>query len=176
LGVVITQYRCTACQVSSSVEILDPDLGRQGEAVANMLAQMRLEYATCPACGARNPAGVLDQRRDERNIAIFTIVLMVGLSIGAYFAPWIVLGWLGLFAALYLYFLSKRPTWTVVFNLATTLGLGVIVWFVPRWAFLLLAVPTIQLLIRRRDPAERDQPWQRAAEQLRFFDTSQRRP
>jgi len=39
-----------------------------------------------------------------------------------------------------------------------------------------LAIPTVQILLKRRDPAEREEPWKQRAEQLRFFDTSQRRP
>lgn len=173
---MITQYRCDACKASSAVELVGADLARETPAVAELRARMRLAFATCPACGARNPEGVAEQRRDERNIMVLTIVVMVGLTIGAYFVPWIVLGWLGLFGALYLYFLAKRPTAGLVINLATTLGFGALAWWYPRWAFLIVAVPTVQMLIKRRDPAERDGPWQRAAEQLRFFDTAERRP
>ena len=173
---MITQYRCAACQVTSTVEILDPALSRETEAIAKMLAEMRLSHATCPSCGAKNPTGVVEQQKEERNILIFSIVVMSGLTIGAYFAPRIVFGWLGLFAALHIYFLAKRPSWKGAFNLATTLALGAVVWFLPRWAFLVVAIPTVQMLIRRRDPAEREEPWKRCAEQLRFFDTSQRRP
>jgi hypothetical protein len=141
-----------------------------------MLAEMRLEFAICPACGAKNPVGVREQQREERNLAIFTIVVMVGLTIGSYFAPRIALGWLGVFLAFYLYFLAKRPSWRLVVNIATTLALGAVVWLFPRWAFLVLAVPTVQMLLKRRDPAEREEPWKRRAEELRFFDTAQRRP
>jgi len=175
-ALVITQYRCTACQVTSTVELLDTDLARETEAKAKILAEVRLAHATCPACGAKNPEGLAEQLRDERNIMIFTIVMMVGLSIGAYFAPSIVLVWLGLFSALTIYFLIKRPRWVIAFNLATTIGMGVVAWFLPRWAFLVLAIPTVQILLKRRDPAEREEPWKQRAEQLRFFDTSQRRP
>jgi hypothetical protein len=173
---VITQYRCAACQVASTVELLDPALSRESADVATMLAEMRLVYATCPACGAKNPAGVVEQAREERNIMVFTTVMMVGLSIGAYFAPRIVFGWLGLFAALYLYFLAKRPSLALVVNLTTTLALGGVVWMFPRWAFLVVAVPTVQMLLKRRNPEERERPWKQRAEELRFFDTAQRRP
>jgi hypothetical protein len=137
---------------------------------------MRLCRATCPACGARNPAGVLAQQREDRQISIFTIVMLVGTTTATYFVPAIALGLLGLFLALYLHFLRKRPSWMLVLNIAVTLALGGVVWLFPRWAFLVLAVPTVQTLLRRRDPAEREEPWKRCAEELRFFDTPQRRP
>jgi len=172
---VITHYACRLCGVSSAVELLGVDEPKN-DVDAKITSAVKLNWATCPACGKRNHDGVVEQLRDERNITIFTIVMMVGLSIGAYFQPWIVIGWLGLFVVFYVRFLFSRPTKWLVINLATTIALGVAALNFPRYAFLVLAIPTVLMLIKRRDPEERERPWREAAENMRFFDTAARRP
>jgi hypothetical protein len=172
---VITHYACRLCGVSSAVELLDVGEPRS-DLEAKVSSGVKLSWATCPACGKRNHEGVVEQMRDERNLTIFTIVMMVGLSVGAFFKPWIVLGWLGVFVLLYINFLIKRPTKWLVLNLTTTLAMGVAAWVFPRFAFLVLAIPTALMLLKRRDPEERERPWKEAAANMRFFDTAERRP
>jgi len=168
---MISRYECTACNVTSAVEVLDVEPGAHGDIVASV----RMHHATCPACGKRNPEGVREQNRDERNITIITITTMSALTVGAYFVWWLALPVVGLLGVMTAMFFVKQPTWWGALNLAQLLAVIAFAWFVPRWAFLVPALQTLVVLVGRQRAEQLDAPWQRAAEELRFFDDSQRR-
>lgn len=54
-------------------------------------AQMVLRYATCPACSAKNPAGLEVSRAERKSSLLFGGIFLGGLAVAAYFYPWIAL-------------------------------------------------------------------------------------
>lgn len=72
--------------------------GKTGDPVEEMAqrileqeAQMLLRYATCPACSAKNPAGLEASRAERKSSLVFGTIFVGGLAVAAYFYPWVAL-------------------------------------------------------------------------------------
>jgi hypothetical protein len=51
-------------------------------------AQLALRFATCPACSAKNPAGIAVTRAERRMGLVFGLILFSAIAIAAAFYSW----------------------------------------------------------------------------------------
>jgi hypothetical protein len=67
----------------------DDPVGELEREVAEKLAADELVFATCPACGARNPKGVAAVRAEGRRFSLVTFVALLLLAAAAWRWPWL---------------------------------------------------------------------------------------
>ena len=135
-----------------------------------------LRFAVCPTCGARNPEGVAEERRDHRNIKLITLAVTTALAAAAYFIRWVAFATIAGFAVLAAvtayharHGVSARVMLVRVLELSITAGAIVILW--PRLSALVPLVMGIAAL-RGSGAGVQTAVWTTAAERLRFLDTT----
>lgn len=137
-------------------------------------ARSELRYATCPACGTKNPEGVTAEMADHRQSLIFGFVFFGILAVAAWFVPW---------AALLLPLMdllifrpvmvvqvrrSNKPFPTLPFVAGILLDAALIALIVlyPRTAPLVPIAGIVQSIVRR--PQQSEWKWEEAGRKMRF--------
>lgn len=72
--------------------------GKPGDPVEEMArrileqeAELVLRFATCPACSAKNPAGIAVSRAERRAGLIFSVIVFGAIAVAAAFYSWVAL-------------------------------------------------------------------------------------
>jgi hypothetical protein len=129
-----------------------------------------LLHATCPRCGERNPAGVLERAKDRRRTRVIGTIASAAFAVGAWFFAWMgtVIVALSMAMTALLFVLAWRArtmAWTkLATNVAFTVAVATVMWFCPRAVALLPLVLAVRFAIYPADEA----PWTKAKETLRF--------
>jgi hypothetical protein len=165
-------YDCQACHIATLVEIADIDPQAGSPVDRDVAIKLALERATCPRCGARNPATVEQDRRDHRNTRRFWYPFLAAIAVSGYFVPWIAIGFFSLVSIpvviITLIALVKTPRWVVAWNLAMTAGCVTLMWMFPRYAFVLPAIAIVEGLLTGNRRRNREERWREGAARLRF--------
>lgn len=174
-----TCYTCAPCGAISDVTVLDlwagpPDATPEmRDGVLKLRAERVLKFATCPHCSARNPVGVDELTKENKQWRWGFIAFFAALGAGIWFFP--VLAWmlvaLDLIIVVTILYALKRvggsagAKRSAVFAAVTLVGIIAAAIFYPRWVSLLALVMVIQFARKKQDVEE---AWTKAKTQLQF--------
>lgn len=145
------------------------------------MAVAELEYATCPGCGQRNPAGVANVRNERRASRAGVAGFFALVALASYFAP--SLAYLVPAVAVSILVVSivvlrktgaPIPWARLVVQALLPLALAVVPYRWPRWAFVVPITFSVLSLVQRS--SSDDERFVRAAERVRFHDAPYREP
>jgi hypothetical protein len=178
-GSLRTTYACTPCGAISDVNVVDLWSGPKDatpEMTAGILqlrAERELKFATCPRCGARNPVGVAEQIKTNKQWRWGFMLFFAALGAGIWFVP--ALAWflvaLDAIIVIVLFYALKRvggssgAKRSAVISVVTLAGIVGVAIFYPRWVSVLALILVVQFARKKEDPEE---AWLLAAKKLQF--------
>lgn len=144
--------------------------------IVRLRAERELKYATCPRCGTRNPVGVDEQTKENKQWRWGFLVFSGGLSAGIWFFPtlaWALVAIDAVIVAVIFYALrrvggSARATRSAVLSGVTLAAMVATAIFYPRWVSIFAFVLFVQSARKKQNVEE---PWEQAKAKLQFRDS-----
>lgn len=141
--------------------------------ILQLRAERELKLATCPRCGARNPIGVAEQAKENKQWRWGFIAFFAALAAGIWFVPalaWFLVALDVIIVVVLLYALkrvggSSGAKRSAAFSVVTLLGIVAAAIFYPRWVSILALILVVQFARKKENP---DTAWEEAKKKLQF--------